>query len=691
MNQTNPRIAPSLVYWLLYGGPTGHRFTQDSPVLPEVWLELARDPDAQVATLSVPYGDRQAHELAHGLYTRLRQFRHRTSDRRAPSNVSDIPGIVGADLYLDEIVAVLLPMTRWWVSHDFKRLVDAWHDKSAKAHAGLWGDIQMFLDALVAQQQFDLGTGPAGDAPRFSREQWRVEIRDGRKRSARFVNASSLRLLALLAVFDLARRGVDRPGKPPREASPPIDSLADFAPSDIRDAMMRVLDIAAFSLSPHDGQHGTVNQPSPATIFTVSLNRPASGSNLDSVRTAKGDAAKRLFDISCAGLVWAIIDSGVNPRHFAFRTCSGDQRLALAARWDELGSAWCEPIADARDSRVIRRFDLSFVYQLRNRDVMLVASERLKLARTIERECAMHDLDMIKRMLKQMAQDLLHGRATDWAIVAELVAVGFDRQAQIDHGTHVAGILGGAWPEEDDRGQIEWVEGMCPDIRLADFKVTGSNAKATEYAVIAAMRLIRHLNEANDFLVIHGANLSLSIPHDVTNYACGRTPVCDEAEKLHKSGVVVVAAAGNEGYNEFQTQRGVKSLHTTTSITDPGNAEEIITVGSTHRREPHNYGVSYFSSRGPTGDGRMKPDLVAPGEKIFGPVGETEFATLEGTSMAAPHVSGGAAMLMSRYPELIGKPERIKQLLCSSATDVGRERAFQGHGVLDVLRALQSV
>jgi subtilisin family serine protease len=155
--------------------------------------------------------------------------------------------------------------------------------------------------------------------------------------------------------------------------------------------------------------------------------------------------------------------------------------------------------------------------------------------------------------------------------------------------------------------------------------------------------------------------------------------------------VVVVAAAGNEGYNEFQTKRGFKSLHTTTSITDPGNAEAIITVGSTHRLEPHNYGVSYFSSRGPTGDGRMKPDLVAPGEKIRGPVGEDEFAVLEGTSMAAPHVSGAAAMLMSRYPEMVGQPDRIKQVLCRSATDVGRERAFQGHGVLDILRALQSV
>jgi hypothetical protein len=53
------------------------------------------------------------------------------------------------------------------------------------------------------------------------------------------------------------------------------------------------------------------------------------------------------------------------------------------------------------------------------------------------------------------------------------------------------------------------------------------------------------------------------------------------------------------------------------TINDPGNADLAITVGSTHRDMPHVYGVSYFSSKGPTGDGRDKPDLVAPGEKIL--------------------------------------------------------------------------
>ncbi len=156
-------------------------------------------------------------------------------------------------------------------------------------------------------------------------------------------------------------------------------------------------------------------------------------------------------------------------------------------------------------------------------------------------------------------------------------------------------------------------------------------------------------------------------------------------------GIIVVAAAGNNGYLQFVTTTGPQEGYHSISITDPGNTESVITVGATHRDSAHLYGVSYFSSRGPTGDGRVKPDLVAPGEKIVSTIPEGATKRMDGTSMAAPHVSGAAALLLARYGELVGRPVRIKEILCKTATDLGRERYFQGAGMVDALRALQSV
>jgi serine protease AprX len=143
----------------------------------------------------------------------------------------------------------------------------------------------------------------------------------------------------------------------------------------------------------------------------------------------------------------------------------------------------------------------------------------------------------------------------------------------------------------------------------------------------------------------------------------------------------VVASAGNSGFN----LRGVSSAHGSSyqniSITDPGNGQDVITVGSTHGSLPYQYGISYFSSRGPTADGRYKPDLLAPGEGINGPIPlindvEADYKSYDGTSQAAAHVSGAAAMILARYPGMRGDPRAVKKALCESASDRGRERYF---------------
>ena len=91
------------------------------------------------------------------------------------------------------------------------------------------------------------------------------------------------------------------------------------------------------------------------------------------------------------------------------------------------------------------------------------------------------------------------------------------------------------------------VQGVCPDMELYDLRVFDQNGAGDEFAILAALQFVRWLNSNASAPVIHGVNLSLSLDHEVGAYACGRTPVCDECERLLGSGTVVVAAAGNEG------------------------------------------------------------------------------------------------------------------------------------------------
>jgi hypothetical protein len=613
----------ALIELVLLGPSNDRRQLQDSPVLGDVWIAYAVKPAAAIDLLITPHKSCPAGPVAVQIAARLKalDIKRKKSEE---SQVAYLQGLVVARLFFEELMRVIVPMTQWWNDKKIQQAL-----KTYGKGDRLKEKIQTIVDWAKAQT-----------------EEEQEEAAENFAMFTALDRYTSLAAIILWAATENKDEGLSLSAG---------DALAKVASAD---PIARRFNDAFKPLLKVDKTNG---EPQ---IWQVSLNRKASPALERSVPSVKGDAARTLFRVKCDKITWAVLDSGIDGTHPAFKGKDGN-------------------------IRILKAFDFSNIREivsLDNQDTQTDAFKtRLKALLAAPLQQKLKAKDAIDN-LKALADDAANDRPIHWELVEKFIEIKPATPATGGHGTHVAGIIGAA--AGADSG---FADGMCPDINLYDFRVLAKSLEDTEFAIIAALQYLRYLNERHTYLSIHGANLSLSIPHDVRNFACGRTPICNECERLVESGVVVVAAAGNLGYQRFETKDGAYEGYTAFSITDPGNADGVITVGATHRFKPHTYGVSFFSSRGPTGDGRLKPDLVAPGERIESSLPNGEWGELDGTSMAAPHVSGAAAMLLARYDELIGEPRRIKRILCKSATDLERERSFQGHGMLDVLRAFQSI
>lgn len=643
----------TLAELILLGPLDDRRQLQDSPILGDVWIAFANKPTALIDILITPYKTQSSGRAASAIARRLDELGIKRDPKgEDDAHVAYLQGIVAARLYFRDVLRVIVPMTDWWRRQ--KVLEKLKNYDPAKLGANLSTIIKLAKTLDVDSETLDADS----ESPETSRDL-----------TIKLAELSALeRYVALAALILWAAK----------EGSQSVGHLIDQV-KDPKGGASEALELFE-----------TITKDEPVAqsqIWQLALNRTVTPAVARSVPAIKADAARTLFSVKCDEINWAVIDSGIDGTHHAFKDASGG-------------------------SRIIQAFDFSNIRQIISLDNRDDKRRKARIAKLfLDRKLSKREMGEADEVLQQLAEDADNDRAINWELVETFVKIDRRTPPSSNHGTHVAGIIGArideaksavAQPSEtSDRSEteasedgepheLEGANGVCPDIKLYDFRVLSKTLEDTEFAIIAVLQFIRHLNERHSYISIHGVNLSLSIPHDVRNYACGRTPVCDECERLVESGIVVVAAAGNHGYQSFETKGGSYQGYTAFSITDPGNADDVITVGATHRYWPHTYGVSFFSSRGPTGDGRMKPDIVAPGERIEAPVPEG-WGQLDGTSMAAPHVSGAAAMLMARYSELIGQPRRIKQILCETATDLGRERSFQGHGMLDVLRAFQSI
>ncbi len=234
------------------------------------------------------------------------------------------------------------------------------------------------------------------------------------------------------------------------------------------------------------------------------------------------------------------------------------------------------------------------------------------------------------------------------------------------HGTHCASIATGTGDANSA------YKGVAPGAALVGVKVLNSAGSGSMSTVTNGINWAV-TNKATYGIKIISLSLGTSGSSDGTD---ATSVACNNAVD---QGIIVCVAAGNAGPKKY-------------TIGSPGAAEKVITVGAFADVGHNGFYIAYFSSRGPTADGRTKPDVCAPGYKIMAARAGTTNGYIEysGTSMATPFMAGVAALMIDANPS--ETPTQIKSILSTTSIDfgpTGKDIDF-GWGRLDAYAAIKA-
>ncbi|MEW9677253.1 S8 family peptidase [Lentibacillus sp. L22] len=242
------------------------------------------------------------------------------------------------------------------------------------------------------------------------------------------------------------------------------------------------------------------------------------------------------------------------------------------------------------------------------------------------------------------------------------------------HGTHCAGDVAG-----DGSASNGKYRGPAPEANLVGVKVLNKKGSGSLSTVIEGIDwCIQNQSRYN----INVLSLSLG---SKAQQSAENDPAVRVVDKAWNNGIVVCVAAGNEGPEER-------------TISSPGISPKVITVGAVNDNDTIDRSddvVADFSSRGPTVNGLVKPDLLTPGVNIislrspgsyldriyFGARVGKNYFSLSGTSMATPIFAGVVAQILQKETNLT--PDQVKQKVIQACEDIGQPPNVQGNGYLN--------